>query len=85
MQTRFRISTRVRTGRRVICRPDSRPTSAGIRFPTDSKSLSSLAGLYDHWQRASMPPLFKIGLERAFTEAPADFKVLQSKTARRKL
>jgi hypothetical protein len=69
----------------MLSRPDSRPASAGIRFPTDSKSLSSLAELYYRRQRPSMPSLLEIGLDRAFMEAPAEFKVLQSKTARRKL
>jgi hypothetical protein len=85
MQTRFRISTRVRAGRRVLCRHDSHRASAGIGFPTDSKSLSSLTELYDRSQRPSMPPIFKIGRERAFMEAPAEFKVLKPETARRKL
>lgn len=78
MKAECRIRTSVGTGPVLRHWPTSRQVALDLRFPTDSKSLRGFAG-------RSVPPAFTIGRERAFGEAPANFKVPQPKAARRKL
>ncbi len=78
MKAECRIRTSVEAGAVLCPRPTSRQVPLELRFPTDSKSLRGFA-----W--GIVLPAFAIGRERAFREAPANFKVLQPKAARRKL
>jgi hypothetical protein len=85
MQTGCRISTLVKVGLAIRARTDPPRAPEMLRFPTDSKPLSSFVRLYVRSQRSPMPPFFEIGRESAFTQVPAKFKVLQPEAARRKL
>jgi hypothetical protein len=85
MKSRCRISTRITAGP-TVPGTSAHPRIAGsLRFETDSKSLSGFLGDYTGPLRRPTPPLFQIGRERAFTEVPAKYKVLEPKAARRKL
>jgi hypothetical protein len=85
MKARCRISTRVRQAQTAPTGPKFDGPLSILRFPTDSKQLSSFLRPYFHLQRPSVPTFLEIGLERANRGMPANSNVFHLEAARREL
>jgi hypothetical protein len=85
MEYRFQIRTSVIQERAATCQKHRLFTSSHLRFPTDSKRVSSLLSSTDIQRSSPDSAFLGIGLGRAFTEVPPDNKVLQPQAARREL
>jgi hypothetical protein len=85
MKARCRISTRVRQAQTAPTGAEFNRPLPVLRFPTDSKQLSSFLRPYFQPQHPPVPTFLEIGVERANSEMPANSKVFHPQAARREL
>lgn len=79
MEAGCQISTNAGKGPFIPCPIPRQPVPQDLRFPTDSKSLSSFLQSTRKQRSSPDSASLGIGLERAFTEVPPDIKVLPPK------
>ena len=75
MRFRCRISNRVSQQQSAFSPLSARGLRPALRFPTDSKPLSSFVKQYVCRRDLRTTTFLDIGLERAFTEMPANVKL----------
>jgi hypothetical protein len=85
MKARCRISTRVTQAQTAPAAAQFNCPLPVLRFPTDSKQLSSFLRPYFQVQRPPVRTILEIGVERANSEMPANLMVFHHEAARREL
>jgi hypothetical protein len=83
MRARCQISTKAKSALRFSPARSAQEREMTVRFLTDSKTLSLTPRSYAMLRDLLIPAPSTIGLERAITDVPGKFKMLDPMTVRR--
>jgi hypothetical protein len=72
MEAEYQISTSAKKGLSALCQNACLAAPSTLRFPTDSRALSSFIRSNREHRSSPDSAYVGIGLERAFTEVPPD-------------